>query len=385
MPLAVRCDRCGKSQSVPDSLVGEPIICSYCGNKVIVSADAPLMPPPLPGSAPAAGMSPERPIAPPKPVAPTSAPPSHRPPNVPPPKRGAGALPMYRPSGIPNAGPPIAPPPAAPPPLPPPLTPPQHQAISTTPGLTPYQRLIKQQRTSIWLWTSAGVVTVVILIIGIVALVLHQSNPNPPLEAIPDKLVANPKALAVLGPRQTALGYSLHLLSDFIPAAAPSIEGLPDGTQSFAWQAKPGTESAGSLCRMWVIPKALNIDQELQSLQSMGGLLDYPVTIPTKSTYYRLGTTMLVVRGVLEGKDTTIERKGVIYLIADGSKTIIVAGIAVGPKMKEVQSLLDHAIRTIQRDESPAKPAPSAPAMPAPPAPVTPAPSAPAKATTPKK
>ena len=41
MPLAVHCDRCGKSQSVPDSLVGEPIICSYCGHKVIVSADAP--------------------------------------------------------------------------------------------------------------------------------------------------------------------------------------------------------------------------------------------------------------------------------------------------------------------------------------------------------
>lgn len=284
---------------------------------------------------------------------------------------------MSRPSGIPNAGPPIAPPPAAPPPLPPPLTPPQHQPISTIAGLTPYQRLVKQQRTSIWLWTSAGVITVVILIIGIVALVLHQSNPNPPLEAILDRLAAHPKALAVLGPRQTGLGYSLQLPSDFIPAAAPSIEGLPDGTQSFSWQAKPGTEATGSLCRMWVIPNALNIDKELQSLQSLGALLDYPVTIPTKSTYYRLGNTMLVVRGLLEGRDAAIERKGVIYLVADGTKTIIVAGIAVGPNLNRLQYLLDHGIRTIERAESPAMPAHPAPAAPVPPAP--------AKATIPKK
>lgn len=217
-----------------------------------------------------------------------------------------------------------------------------------------------------WLWTLAGIIAVVILIIGIVALVIHQSNPNPPLESIADRLVANPKALAILGPRQSGLGYSLHLPSDFIAAAAPSIEGWPAGTQSFAWQAKPDTEAAGSLCRMWVIPKSLNIDQKLQSLHGMRGLLDYPVEIPTKSTYNRLGNTMLVVRGVIEGKDAAIDRTGVIYLVADGSKTVIVVGIGVGPRMKELQSLLDHAIRTIERAEDPTA-------------------LAPAKATTPKK
>ena len=359
MPLAVHCDRCGKSQSVPDSLVGEPIICSYCGHKVIVSADAPLMPPPLPSSSSATGSGAEKPLPSPRQSAVSaSVPPSNRAPMVRPPQRGTGALPMSRPGDIPNAGPPIAPPPAAPPPLPPPRTPPQHHSASATPGHTAYESLIKQQRTSFWLWTLAGVIAVVIVIIGIAALLLHQTNPNPPLEAIADKLAANPKALGFLGPRQAALGYSLHLPSDFIPAVAPPVEGLPVGTESFSWQAKPGTEATGSLCRIWVIPKPLNIEQELQSLQSLGGLLDYPVTIPTKSTYYRLGATMLVVRGLLEGADATNEQKGVIYLIADGSKTIIVVGIGMGPKAKELQSLLDHAIRTIKRVEIPAVSAP---------------------------
>jgi hypothetical protein len=166
--------------------------------------------------------------------------------------------------------------------------------------------------------------------------------------------VANPAAVSRLGPRQTELGYSIQLPSDFAATAAPATEGMPAGTQSFAWAAKPGTEGAGSQLRMWVIPKTLNIDQELQTLNGLGGLLDYPGNVQNKSTYHRLGDSMLAVRGLIDGSDATAIRKGVIYLISDAGQTMILVGMATGPKVAELQALLDHGIRTLHRADTPA-------------------------------
>jgi len=345
MSLAVRCDRCGKSQSVPDSLVGEPIICSYCGQQVIVAADAPLMPPPLPGAAPVVG---QRAASPLKPVTQVGETPTKPAPVTRPPQRSLGAVPMSRPGVSPSTGPPTAPPPATPPPIPLPA-PPRRDPPPGELVLETYERAVRLQKTSIWPWIFAGAMATLILIAVIVALVIQQAHPNPSLESVTnDPFVANAAAVSMLGPRQTGLGYSLQLPVDFVPAAEPSIAGMPAGTKSIAWVAKPGTESAGSLCRIWRIPQALNIDRELQNLHGMGGLLDHSATIQNKSTYHRLGETMLAVRGLVDGSDATAVRKGVIYLLADGRHTAIVVGMATGPKVTELQAQLDHAIRTLQ-------------------------------------
>lgn len=195
---------------------------------------------------------------------------------------------------------------------------------------------------------------VVILVAIVVALAMQVANPNPAPSSVANRFVANASAVSMLGPRQTELGYSLQLPSDFAATTAPPTEGMPAGTQSFAWAAKPGTEGAGSLCRMWVIPKTLNIDQELQTLNDLSGLLDYPGSVQNKSTYHRLGDSMLAVRGLIEGSDATSIRKGVIYLIANGRQTIILVGMATGPKVTELQAQLDHGIRTLQWAVAPA-------------------------------
>jgi len=330
-------------------LVGAPIICAYCGNQVIVMEDAPLMPPPLPGAAavPAARVA----AAPPARTAVTaaSAPPTRQTAALRPPQRTAGA-----PAAAHGVAPPMSPPTAPPPAMPPAAPPPRRQEPEQVePFLETYERAVKLQKTSIWPWILAGAMAVAVLIAVVVALLMKQINPNPAPSSIVQQFVANPAAVARLGPRKAGLGYSLQLPADFEETAAPPTEGLPAGTQSIGWAAKEGTEGAGSFCRIWVLPKELNIEQELRGLPGLSGFVEYPANIQNKSSYHRLGN-MLAVRGLVDGSQAGSPRKGVIYLLTDGIRTIIVVAMAAGSDMAELQALLDHAVRTIERSE-PAK------------------------------
>ena len=350
MPLAIRCEKCGQNQSAPDSLVGQPIICSYCGHRMTVSQDAPLMPPPLPGAA-AVPMATAAPALKANPL-PAAALAPARPASAQPPSRNT------MPAPNPGAGPRHAPPPASPPVASPP--PRQRSLGDDEPVLQVYERPIEVHKAAVWPWIVAAVIGIGILIAVVVLVVMQQSNRNPPLASIAEKLEADPKLLSMLGPRQDGLGYSLQLPPDFIPVTAPPSEGLPPKTESFAWEAKAGAEGAGSLCRIWVIPKQLDIERELHDLKNMGGLLEQNVSIKNKSPYFRLGDKYLAVRALLEGGDSTTHRKGVIYLIVDGKRTLMVVCLAAGPKISNpkirdeqivanLQALLDHAVRTIQR------------------------------------
>lgn len=348
MPLSVRCDRCSKSQSVPDSLVGEPIICSYCGRQLIVSPDAPLMPPPLPGTS--AAMSTAAPSQP-APATSTSA----RPAPTRPLPRGAGPMPAARSAGAS----PAALPPTAPPPAPPPLAPPRRTEVTTTDAsVATYGSKARVQSSSLGLWIIAGGLVVAILVGLMVMIIVQQLKKNPHPSEVAGQFEPEPKALAFLGPRQAGLGYSLQLPADFVPAAAPATDGLPAGTQAAAWAAIPESNGAGSEFRMWVIPQNLDIDRELQKLNGLGTMYEHPVAIQNKVPYQRIGKDLVAVRALTEGTDRTNVRRGVIYLIADGRKTIIALGMGAGAKAGQFQALLNTAICTLDRAGT--TPAPSA-------------------------
>jgi len=40
----------------------------------------------------------------------------------------------------------------------------------------------------------------------------------------------------------------------------------------------------------------------------------------------------------------------VVYLIADGPKTLLAIGVAAGPEAPTIQAVLDSCIRTIERE-----------------------------------
>jgi hypothetical protein len=219
------------------------------------------------------------------------------------------------------------------------------------PFLETYERAVKLQKSSIWPWILAGAMAVAVLIAIVVALLINQLNPNPAPETLAQQFVANPAATSLLGPRKAGLGYTLRLPPDFEETDPPPTDGLPRGTQSIAWAAKSGTASADSFLRVWVIPTELNIDQELRGLPGLSGFVEYPASIENKSSYHRLGK-MVAVRGLVAGSQGGAPRKGVIYLLADANRTIIVVGMAAGEKAAELQALLDHAVRTIERSST---------------------------------
>lgn len=238
--------------------------------------------------------------------------------------------------------------------MPPTAPPPRTQEVEQVePFLETYERAVQLQKTSVWPWIFAGIMAVGILIAVVAAMLVKQLNPNPAPHTLTQQFPANPAAVALLGARKAGLGYSLKLPPDFEEATPPPLEGLPAGTKSIAWAAKAGTEDAGSFLRIWVIPDTLNIDQELRGLPGLGGFVEYPANIQNKSTWQRLGK-MVAVRGLVEGSEGSEPRKGVIYLLADEDRTLIVVGMAAGNKMAEIQFLLDHAVRTLERSAEPA-------------------------------
>jgi hypothetical protein len=228
--------------------------------------------------------------------------------------------------------------------------PPQRSNHNVEPVLETYERAVKLQRTSIWPWILAGVFAVVVLIVLVIMLVTQSPNPDP--ASISLKLEPQGGTLEALGPAQSALGYSLRLPADFISADDPSTDDMPEGTEAAAWIAKSDSPAVGSLCRIWVIPEAMDIQDQLTNLNALTGRLDFDVAIREKSSHHRLGKSMLCVRALLEGVEKNPQRLGVIYLIADGRRTLMVIGVGAGSKAAEVQRLLDSAIRTIKPEDN---------------------------------
>jgi hypothetical protein len=123
---------------------------------------------------------------------------------------------------------------------------------------------------------------------------------------------------------------------------------LPRGSDTYSWAAPDNSEDAGSFLHLIVIPKKSDIRKELHKLDQVGAQTAFPARIVSKSSYRRIGDNNLVgVRGLLEGiRDG---RPGVVYFIADRGKTLIIMGAGDGKNRKNVQYLLDHAVRTIRR------------------------------------
>ena len=72
--------------------------------------------------------------------------------------------------------------------------------------------------------------------------------------------------------------------------------------------------------------------------QALGGRLAVRAAAPEAD---KAATSVDVAAGA--GKE------GVIYLIADHDQTIMVIAMATGSRVGDLQALLDHAIRTIER------------------------------------
>src|SRR5262249_55225201 len=148
-------------------------------------------------------------------------------------------------------------PPTTPPAVPPPVAPPRRTDIkSVDPGLTPYSRPTRGHQSSLGPWIMAGGLVVAILIGLVVMIIVQQLKKNPHPSEVAEKFEPDPRALAILGPRQSGLGYSFQLPADFVVVTAPPTQGLPPGTQSYAWGAKTDSPAAGAECRLWVIPQS---------------------------------------------------------------------------------------------------------------------------------
>jgi len=192
----------------------------------------------------------------------------------------------------------------------------------------------------------------VVVLIGVVGVVfvLNMTSVNPPYLSVEEELMPAAKALNMLGDRQSGAGYSFLLPDTFVPADPPSADGLPLGTRSFAWAAAEDSDDRGSELRLWVMPDELDLSDALARMDTTGSRLGYHSDVVNKSSYRRIGSRYVAVRGLLDASTSRSTRKGVLYLLVDGDRTIMVIGMGVGQNTKAVQYMLDHAVRTIRRD-----------------------------------
>ena len=229
----------------------------------------------------------------------------------------------------------------------------QGSAAPSGPGMVEthesLERAVKMSRPSPWGWIIAALCVVCLLIV-IGKLVIDRSRKNPRPEEIVRELEPENAGLAMLGERRTGAGYSFRLPETFVTAPRPSTDQLPAGTKSYAWMAEKGSEQAGSEFRVWVIPVELNIQEALHEMNSAGTRLDYYADITQRSTYRRIGNDIIAVAGRLDGSDSRVSRKGIIYVMYDRAhrNTLLVLGMGAGQMYKEVQFMLDHAARTIR-------------------------------------
>ncbi len=352
MPFSVQCEGCGQSLIIPDQHAGSAVPCPNCGTQVI--AEAPLMPPPMGGPVPT-----PRPSGSPTVSVRTSTAPApgdaptidHVPSTAPPPSRVARGAPP------PGAAPPpaVSAPPPAPPAAPPPRTapPPRRQGdapvesfeIESHEGLE--RALQLKRRNPIGIIMTVLVISVAGLVLagyGIMALMTK----NPPV-GLQEQIKPNRQALSMMGQRQTGAGYSFVLPKNFVPAAQPSTDNLPRGTVSYGWQADPESEDQGSEFRIWVIPEVMNLKEQFHKLKTLGSRLEYHAVVLDKSSYRRIGDDLLCVVGRVDGSTKQTTRKGVVYLIVDGKRTLMVVGMGVGGNWKELLFMLENSPLTIQR------------------------------------
>ncbi len=374
MPITVHCAECGHKLNVPVHLSGHDVQCPQCHARVQV--EGPLMPPPLmPGGATAPDSSPAR-VLPVTPLPPNPTAASTLPPGV--------ALDAAHHVAIPKTLPPADPLQQTAPYLPG-----QHYSAPPQPGIqdaapaAPRQspaggqggvdsfgsapatefgtapagpptgdvvtRAIRMRNKN-----SSVTVLVVLTLLGLMAvalavLLLQRSRLNPPSRDVVKKLLPADVAIERLGSRKSALGYSLRLPSTFQRGVAPPTSGLPKDTKTHSWAAAEGGDDEGSFLHLILLNKAIDIQSELHSLDEIGETIAFPARINSKSGHRRIGDQDLVaVRGLLVGKKSS--QPGIVYFIADGNRTLILIGAGSGVDAKDVQYLLDHAVRTIRRD-----------------------------------
>ncbi|MGB6041842.1 MAG: hypothetical protein WBF93_01680, partial [Pirellulales bacterium] len=188
-----------------------------------------------------------------------------------------------------------------------------------------------------------------LMAVALAVLLLQRSRLNPPSRDVVKKLLPADVAIERLGSRKSALGYSLRLPSTFQRGVAPPTSGLPKDTKTHSWAAAEGGDDEGSFLHLILLNKAIDIQSELHSLDEIGETIAFPARINSKSGHRRIGDQDLVaVRGLLVGKKSS--QPGIVYFIADGNRTLILIGAGSGVDAKDVQYLLDHAVRTIRRD-----------------------------------
>jgi hypothetical protein len=278
---------------------------------------------------------------------------AHVPPAAPPPSRVAHGTPLAASAPPPAASAPPPAPPAAPPPRtaqPPPRrqgdTPGTGFEIESHEGL---ERALQLQRKN-----PIGIILTlaVILIAGLVLAgygIMALMTKNPPV-GVQEPLQVNQLAVNMMGQRQSGAGYSFILPKEFVPATKPSVANLPSGTVSYGWQADPESVDQGSEFRIWVIPEVMNLQEQLDRLKTLGSRLECHAVVMDKSSYRRIGDDMLCVVGRVDGSTPQATRKGVVYLIVDGNRTLMVVGMGVGGNWKELLFMLENAPLTIQRE-----------------------------------
>lgn len=340
MPQNLTCPGCDHAFVVPDHLSGQTLACPKCS--VAVISEAPLMPPPMPG---AASQSPDA-------AAPVVFAPSNAPSPTPEPARPSAAPPRSATAQ--------AQPSPAPPSITPSHTPPVSHAAASHPAprsgsagvaihesATRAHRLGKSNRGTGWVM---GILALGLIVAGGFVIFKKVKTVNPPVASIEERLDPSTEAIQMLGDRQRAVGYSFQLPKGFVPTDAPTTRGLPSGTRSWAWTADEGSPEAGSEFRVWMIPQEYPLAKKLASMKDTGSWLDVKSIVTSRSSYRRIGREFLAVRGLLVDLEGQGRSVGVLYLLSEGDQTVMAIGMGAGRKAKDIQYLLDHAVRTIKRE-----------------------------------
>ncbi|MFP6695161.1 MAG: hypothetical protein VB875_19200 [Pirellulales bacterium] len=363
MPFSVRCDGCGQSLNVPDDKSGTRLPCPRCGAEVM--AEPPLMPPPVPGSGPAATLkTPATPTVSVRSSTPVdagsgentkfAAPASSMPASTAPPVRSSQVAPgSAAPPPTSAPSPPVGTTPTT---APPPAPPPHHDAPS--PRGVGYElethesleRAVKLQRTGRGAWIAPLVLVLLTIFILGGYLFKKWTTLNPALPAVEKSVRPAPSALKEMS-EQTGSGYTFYLPRGFVPGSAPSIGKLPDSTVSYCWEAPQDSEDKGCELRIWVIPKELDLKKHMKGLDNVSNWIGYSAHVSDKSSYRRLGGRMLCVNAHVDGSTEQSTRRGVIYLIVDGNRTIMALGMAVGGNWQQLRYWLDSSIKSIRRAE----------------------------------
>ncbi|NIP86464.1 MAG: hypothetical protein GTO03_13215 [Planctomycetales bacterium] len=210
------------------------------------------------------------------------------------------------------------------------------------------ERAVKKSRANRIAWVLGTFLLAIFVIAGMIVWGIQMGIWKTSPVKVHPRLPAAEIALSKLGERQAAIGYSLRLPAGFAGDVPPSTADLPAGSQSHSWTAAQGSDDEGSFLHLFVIAQQGNILQTLHSRQQ----LEYPplfsATIVNKSAYRRIGDDDLVaVRGLLAGQED--QRPGIVYFVEDGPQTLMLIGAGSGRRPRDVQYLLDHAVRTLRR------------------------------------